>query len=479
MESTNFKQARYTAIVSDLHLCEEEPIHPKFPLWKKYKTKEFFFDNLFADFLTKIQGMAEGQAIELVLNGDIFDFDSVLTLPESPPYRMTRLEKKQGLYPQEEKSIFKMRKIIADHSGWIGALRKFIAQGNRAVFIVGNHDLEMHFTGVQETLLTAICENDEARKRVRFSEWFYISNEDTLIEHGNQYDPYCRCEDPINPFVESHGTIEVRLPFGSWATRHIINSMGYFNPHVDTNFIMTFFQYIKFFFRYMARTQPLLVVTWMSGSFYTLLQTLGDQLRPALRDPLSVETRVEDIAVRANATSGMVRQLGELFTPSAARSPFLLARELWLDRAAILLGTSYLIFNIYLFINSVIPISIWWFLVPCMMFLPPLVFYSSFIDSDVMKFKEPQERILSLAGRITRVQRIVYGHTHIVRHEVIGGIEHLNSGCWSPAFLDVECQKPIDQKTFVWICPEDSETRKAMLFRFENDAVNPVFAKVQ
>lgn len=476
---TEFKTSNYTAIVSDLHLCEEEPVHPKFPLWKKYKTKEFFFDDVFSDFLKKIQEMAKNEKIELILNGDIFDFDSVLTLPENPPYRMTGLEKKQGLHPQEEKSVFKVKKIIADHIVWIAALKNFIDKGNRAVFIVGNHDLELHFAAVQETILDAICENEVAKKRVRFSEWFYISNSDTLIEHGNQYDPYCRCEDPINPFVESHGTIEVRLPFGSWATRHIINSMGYFNPHVDTNFIMTFYQYIKFFFKYMARSQPLLIVTWMSGSFFTLMQTIGDQLRPSMRDPLSVETRVEDIARRSNSTSGVVRQLSELFTPSAARNPFLLARELWLDRAAILLGTSYIIFNIYLMINSIHAISIWWFLLPCLMFLPPLVFYSSFIDSDVMKFKEPQERILSLSGRIARVQRVVYGHTHIVRHEIIGGVEHLNSGCWSPAFLDVECTKPIDQKTFVWISPEENESRRAMLYRFDGEAVAPVFARMQ
>ena len=98
----------------------------------------------------------------------------------------------------------------------------------------------------------------------------------------------------------------------------------------------------------MARSQPLLVVTWLSGSFWTLVQTLGDQLRPSMRDPLSVEKRVENIALRSNSTSGVVRQLSELFTPSAARNPFLVARELWLDRAALLLVISYLIFNIYL-----------------------------------------------------------------------------------------------------------------------------------
>jgi hypothetical protein len=35
------------------------------------------------------------------------------------------------------------------------------------------------------------------QKRVRFVHWFYISNNDTLIEHGHQQDPYCLCENPL------------------------------------------------------------------------------------------------------------------------------------------------------------------------------------------------------------------------------------------------------------------------------------------
>lgn len=472
-----FRQAKFTAIVSDLHLCEAEPEPPKHRLWKKYKTREFFFDTTFAEFLKKLQEMSASQDIELILNGDIFDFDSVMSLPESPPFKMSWLEKKRGLHPQEEKSKFKIEKILYDHPDWCRALRAFIDAGNRIIFIIGNHDLELHFAEVQNTILNQLAA--KRKDQVRFAEWFYISNNDTLIEHGNQHDPYCLCEDPINPFAESHGSKEVRLPFGSWATRYITNGMGYFNPHVDTNFIMSFSQYIMFFFKYMIRSQPLILWTWFWGAYYTLVQTIGDQLRPALRDPLSVEHRVADIARKSNATTGMVRQMSELFAPSAARNPILIARELWLDRAVLVLGVSYLLFNLYIYVNAIHPISISWFLIPCMMFLPPLMFYSSFVESDVVRFKEPQERILSLSSRITKVQRVVYGHTHIVRHEIIGGVEHLNSGCWSPAFMDVECTKPIDQKTFVWLAKEKDGQRKAHLFKFLEGRTTQVFSKIQ
>src|SRR6476659_5663592 len=97
----DFGKARFTAIISDLHLCEAEPIHPRFPLWKKYKTREFFFDKTFADFLRHIVNMAGGSEVELVLNGDIFDFDSVMTLPDEPPFRVSWLEERRGLNPEE------------------------------------------------------------------------------------------------------------------------------------------------------------------------------------------------------------------------------------------------------------------------------------------------------------------------------------------------------------------------------------------
>ena len=79
-----FKQSQFTAIISDLHLTEEEPVNAKYPLWKKYKTKQFFFDDALSEFFSHIEEKAQGQSVELILNGDIFDFDSVVSVPASP-----------------------------------------------------------------------------------------------------------------------------------------------------------------------------------------------------------------------------------------------------------------------------------------------------------------------------------------------------------------------------------------------------------
>jgi len=463
----DFKKATYTLVMSDLHLCEAEPINPQFPLWKKYKTREFFFDDKLNSLLYELHQKANGHSIELVLNGDIFDFDSVTSLPEAPLFRISRLERRRGLFPREEKSLYKIHKILLDHEEFCQGLRLWLQRGHRIVFTIGNHDMEMHYPGVQKKILAALQDDGQ---RVRFAEWFYISNQDTLIEHGNQYDPYCVCEDPINPLVQGYNFRTMRLPFGNLACRYLVNGMGFFNPHADSNYIMTIPEYIRFFLKYMVRAQPLLMFTWFGGAITTLAVSMADRLKPEIKDPLKAETRVNQIAFRSNAEPRMVRELRDLFVTTAAANPFMMARELWLDRALLLLLGFFGILELMNWIHALFNLSFYWILAPLLILLPFFLFYSKSIVSKVSQFKEPDETVLSKTQAITGVSRIIYGHTHVPRHETIGAVEHLNSGTWSPAFLDVECTKSFDQKTFIWIEPSgtDESARTASLMTYKN-----------
>lgn len=467
MDSHTFKRASHTAIISDLHLCEAQPLNAKYPLWKKFKTSEFFFDKDFVNFLEEIEAKAFPEPVELILNGDIFDFDSVVKIPKDPLYRIDWLEKKRGLYPRPERSQFKIRTILEDHPIFVGALRNFLLAGHKVVIVIGNHDLELHFPEVQEEILAQLNLPGEAPGRLRFVDWFYISNHDTLIEHGNQYDPYCLCEDPVHPFSQGYNYIYLRLPFGNLACRYIMNGLGFFNPHVDSNYIMSMGQYINIFLRYMARAQPLLLVTWFWGSVVTLYAAVKDHLSTAVRNPLRIEDRIESMADKANADPRMIREMRELIVTPAASQPFLLMRELWLDRAFILLVAFFVVFEIFSVLKGIFSISLFWAFIPLFLFLPFFLFYSKSIKSLVSGYKEPDDRILQTTSAITKVKRIIYGHTHQARHEVIGSVEHLNPGCWSPAFLDIECTKPLDQKNYVWISPAEGAERKAELVVFK------------
>jgi hypothetical protein len=227
---------------------------------------------------------------------------------------------------------------------------------------------------------------------------------------------------------------------------------------------------VKFFMKYMLKAQPLLMIDWLFGATLTLWYSLTDRFQNSIRDPLKIEERIDRIAERSKAQPRMVRELRELFSESANNNPIKIMQELWLDRAFIVLLAFLFIFQVMLVIKQFFNISFFWMLFPLSLFLPFFILYSRSVSSLVSSYKEPDERILSLSGRIAKVGRIIYGHTHRPRHEIIGSIEHLNSGCWSAAFTDVECTKALDQKTFVWIEPtENKGLRRASLLKFQQD----------
>ena len=109
-----------TVIVSDMHLSEAARPDPARPLWMEYKRRELFIDDDFARFLGYLGESADGP-IELVLNGDIFDFDSVTQVPVGDT-RVDWLARRRGLGSEEWMSLYKMTVIIAEHGPSGGSL---------------------------------------------------------------------------------------------------------------------------------------------------------------------------------------------------------------------------------------------------------------------------------------------------------------------------------------------------------------------
>ena len=488
--------APHTYVVSDMHLSEAQQTDPKRPLWMAYKRREFFIDEDFARFLEYVQQQSEGP-IELVLNGDIFDFDSVTTLPDEGHY-VEWLERLRGLGTEEWKSAFKMDVIIENHPRWFEALGDFIRNGHRAVFVIGNHDLELHWPSVQRRVCEALGvsvstgllgesarkprdsvadespERPETTEPVVFCNWFYLSGGDTYISHGHQYDPNCVVPDPIDPLIEVHGKPRVRIPFGDLAARYMLNGMGYFNPHQSENYIMSGAAYVRFFWRYMLRTQPFLLWTWFWGAYTTLWISLRTHWAPAMRDPLLVDDKVRSIAMRSRATPPMVRKLDALHVPSATDNPFRVARELWLDRAFFLLAALFLAWQVVLHINIAWPISPLWAFVPLAIFMFPYVAYASSVKPTVFQTPLISAERAELIHKITGMQRVVLGHTHQPKREQVGSVAVYNAGFWSQAFADPECTVRLGSQTFVRIRPRpDGGARMAELCEWEATAEKP------
>ena len=445
----------HTIVVSDLHLTDAELGQPGKSLWKRYKRPKFFIDQSFKRMLNFVQEKIGTHPAELVLNGDIFDFDSVMRLPLHPGFHISWLEKKRGLAPEEDKSRFKIEVILSDHMIWVKALHDWVKRGNTLVFVIGNHDIELHWPMVQKEILKALGLSEEENKRVRFCEWFYISNSDTAIEHGNQYDDYCVTMNPIHPLIRVNKHANIRLPFGNITGRYMVNGMGLFNPHAESSFLMSFPEYIKFFYKYAIRIQPFLWFTWLWSAVVAFLISLRDGFLPAMRDPLFMEERVKNIAANSNTTPEVVRMMNELKVHSAIFNPLKIFRELWLDRALLLIFIVFLSFEIYAVIHIMVPISWLWFVLFFILFVPGLIYYSRRIESDVIRTLDETFKNAPFVAKITNTKRVIFGHTHRELHTAVDQIEILNTGTWSPAFKDPECRESFGQKCFAWVRPKD------------------------
>ncbi len=438
----------HTIVVSDLHLTEAEPLDPRRPLWKRFKRKDLFLDERFARLLEALDAQLDG-TIELVFNGDTFDFDSVLARPERPDFPVNWLERLRGLAPEAPKSVFKMGVILRDHHVWVRALRQFLLKGHRAVFVVGNHDLELLWPEVQEVLVRALNLPEDRADAVRFCSFFTIDRGTTLITHGHQLDPYCACPDPLHPLIRVRGRARIRMPFGNLAGKLMLNGMGLFNPHVDDSFIRPLRGYITFFFRYVARVQPLLAWTWLWGAAATLVVSLRDGFLPAIRDPFTVEERVGREAERARTAPEVVRRLQVLAVHPAIFNPWRIARELWLDRAALLALSCWAAFQVFSTLNVFTPVSWWWFVGALAVLVPPVLVYGARVRSEVADAIRSLDAHTPDLARAAGVERVVVGHTHVAGHRRVGGVEQLNTGTWSPAFEDVECTRPVGRTSFV------------------------------
>jgi UDP-2,3-diacylglucosamine pyrophosphatase LpxH len=468
-----------TIVVSDLHLTDAELGLPGKSLWKRYKRPKFFIDQSFKRFLNFIQDeiakKGSEEKLELVLNGDIFDFDSVMKIPLHTRVHISWLEQKRGLFPEEEKSRFKMQVILNDHKIWVNAIRDFILNGHSVIFVIGNHDIELHWPLVQKEVLSALSLTEEQKKLVRFCEWFYVSGKDTAIEHGNQYDDYCVATNPIHPLIRKGKRIQVRLPFGNITSRYMINGMGLFNPHADTSFLMSLGEYFRFFYKYSIRVHPWLPITWLWSATISFFIALSDGLLPAMRDPLFIEQRVEEIAEKSNSTPQTVRILRELHTHPAIFNPVKIARELWLDRLLVLGFILFLSFQIYMFINLSIPISQGWFWGAFLLMTPLLFFYSRDIKSEVVASTEEALRQAPLIAQITHTKRVIFGHTHREMHTFVDTTEVVNTGTWSPAFKDPECHEPFSKRCFAWVREDQpDQPRTVNLYYWKDPGIEEI-----
>src|SRR5580693_151091 len=112
---TERSRVRHTVVVSDVHLCEGVDSTWD-PLWMRWRHRAMFPDADFAALVDRVLAESEprDEGIELVFNGDLFDFDA-------PPV-VNGHATSEDLPRTESVAIRQLRRILDDHPGYTAAL---------------------------------------------------------------------------------------------------------------------------------------------------------------------------------------------------------------------------------------------------------------------------------------------------------------------------------------------------------------------
>jgi UDP-2,3-diacylglucosamine pyrophosphatase LpxH len=427
--------ARRYLILSDLHLCDVENHADG---WKLYKASQFVFDaELDALVDHVLADTPAGCELTLLLNGDIFDFDLVVAVPDSPPWPVSAPERKYGLDATQAKSAWKLERMLADHPRFVRTLARLIAAGHRIVYVLGNHDREFHFAEVREVLLAAVAgELDQGHRArlpeaFRFEPWFYFVPGEVYAEHGNQYDFYCSFKYLLVPVEITHrGEERLALPMGNVSNRYLLSNIGFFNPHEDA-FILSAFGYVGHWLRHYAfNPRRYLVVRWLVGSLRTIFHVLKTKKRLARKPPHGHPERLAAVAERFALPVGTVERLERLKLEPITSRLYKMVRELWIDRLALGLG-----FTGGTIALALAPIPLWIQLMVPLTTFPLLHFiYEWFAGADNARTVEVEaQRHAHDIGSLLPVRVIAFGHTHLAGEAPIArGLRFVNSGTWAP-----------------------------------------------
>jgi UDP-2,3-diacylglucosamine pyrophosphatase LpxH len=423
---------KHTLLLSDVHLSQAHPPDPADPLWMSYRRREHHPDTDLAALVDHVLAKHGDDVIELVFNGDVFDFDA--------PWVKDGTSSFDEFPPTEEGCTEQVRLILADHPGFFGAAAKLLRKGHWVTFLSGNHDIELYWPGVRRAITDELlalsgvgaAERASLEARIRFRAWFHITDDRIYCEHGSQYDIHNGVRHAAIPLTLAGDRIHP-IP-GKLAFRRTGARIGYLNPYYEETVYMGLFGYLGHYARFYAMSHRHIARTWFKGAVSTVAEIVAhrhDEDRTALGRA----------AVRAELGDGISDEAIDATHALGARpsetTVLPIVRELWLDR----IGLAFVALVVLAALGLALGVKA--ALVTLVTEVVLFVLYELLTPKpDIRTYDSAPETVLSLFD-IHGVRAICMGHTHrpFARFSKKG--VYANSGSWCPAFEDILCTKPV------------------------------------
>ncbi|MBZ5508328.1 MAG: hypothetical protein LAO78_22945 [Acidobacteriia bacterium] len=235
-------------VVSDFHLGRgRNPVTGRIS-----RTENFLADETFARFLDYA---GPGPQKLLFINGDTFDFVRICDHPETEeefeewskflkPLKVAKTsaelrstisgkERKFGLETDDYKSAWKLLQIANGHRTFFQALAKWINGGGLLLLSKGNHDLELYWPLVRDSLKQLLQREGADGNRVS-TQVLYCDNSlriaNVYFEHGHRYDPQQRIDDSDGSPVLKDQPGQLKLPLGIFVNRYLVNQLEKLEP---------------------------------------------------------------------------------------------------------------------------------------------------------------------------------------------------------------------------------------------------------
>ncbi len=429
-------QTEEHVFISDVHLNEILPATE--PGWWEYKRGTASQDDALASFMRALEARrpAAFARTVLVFNGDTFDFDTCFSAPPGV------VAAPEGLPPTVPGSVWKMRRIAADHPGFVAGLAAFLAAGNRAVFVMGNHDRELHFPEVQAVLREAVAaaappgHGGLVASRVTFEPWFHYVPGVVYAEHGNQYDATCSYGDVLDPSVPAASEaepVELETPFGSLLGRHTLSQLGTFNPYNDESFILSLGGYVRhwltFYFPRRRFFGAYLRAVWTGLGELRARRRRQLALRAADARPDPSQPRYQRYAAEKGLPPETLARHLNLASRPIVDHTRLLLHEVWIDRFAIIVIAAAIL------AASASLVETWLQGLALLTLVPALALVLRAMGRGSLALQERARwgLVAETLAESARVPLVVFGHSHRPeRRTLTGGGRYYNVGTWAP-----------------------------------------------
>ncbi|MBI5544855.1 MAG: hypothetical protein HY901_13275, partial [Deltaproteobacteria bacterium] len=296
------------------------------------------------------------------------------------------------------------------------------------VYVLGNHDRELHFPKVQRVLEDALEARGAPKGALRIEPWFFYAPGEIYAEHGQQYDHYGSFRYLLWPVVRQGGEDAIAVSMGNLSNRLLMSRMGYFNPHAS-DYILNVFAYVAHWLRCYAFTRRSLALNWFLGSLLVIFQMLRTRRLLRRAPPQHVE-RLAQVARQKGLKPAAVRALARLQSKPITGRLYRLVRELWIDRALIAAVMTMTTLGLWLssaptWAKVLVPLSTF----PLLYFI-----YEALVEGEtIFTIETTIPRLARTISRVLPARVVTFGHTHKPRQIPLSrDAVFVDTGTWAP-----------------------------------------------